>query len=79
METVKELTWPKASKCFNKASEQAEVILEQKRTQEEEIWNILEQHVESWEPAEKIEAVADKATKAVTHKQRVWDKTGTIS
>ena len=31
-------------------SEEAEVFLEQKRLQEEEVWNILEQHMRSWEP-----------------------------
>ena len=47
---------------LKKVSEESEVILEQKRLQEEEVWKVLEQHMETWEPAErKIEAIAEKA------------------
>ena len=47
---------------FEKESEEAEVIMEQKRIQEEEVWKILQQHLESWESAKRhIEAMAGKA------------------
>ena len=62
--------------------DEAEILLEQRRLQEQEVWNVFEQHMESWELVEKkIESVGENAwhvTRAVIQKERIWNKTGTL-
>ena len=38
---------------LKKIDDEAEVILEQRRLQEDEVWKILGQHMEAWEAAER--------------------------
>ena len=70
-------------RLLKKISDEADVLLEQRRLQEEEVRNIFEQHMESWEPAEKkIESIVEqelsKSPKAVIQKERIWNKTRTL-
>ena len=46
---------------LKRVSDEAEILLEQRRLQEEEVWFIFEQHMESWEPTEKtLDSIFEK-------------------
>ena len=52
---------PDSLRLLKKISDEAEILLEQRRLQEEDVWNIFEQHMESWECTEKnIYSIYDK-------------------
>ena len=67
-------------RLLKKSSDEAEILLEQRRLQEEDFSNICEQHMESWKPTQKTtDPTCEKAwqmNQSSEIKGMSWTKTG---
>ena len=56
------------------------MLVEQRKLQEEQVWKMVEQHMESWEPTEKkVDSIAEKAwqmNQSSESKGKTWSTIG---